>query len=184
MSPERLWLLSISLQRRGHRRLALFVKRLNAMLYHNSLPINASVSPDIRFEHHGFGVIVHDNVVIGRRVKIFHHVTLAARSWAGVPAELIIEDDVVIGANAVVITPVGKSLRIERAARIGAGAVVTHDVPAGATVVSAEPRVLMHRSGTRLALAEERDSPEAPVAEARTGSSAGAEEHSGLLEEE
>jgi serine O-acetyltransferase len=146
----------------------LFVKRLNAMLYHNSLPINASVGRDISFEHHGFGVIVHDNVTIGRRVKIFHHVTLAVRSWAGVPAELIIEDDVVIGANAVVITPVGKSLRIERAARIGAGAVVTHDVPAGATVVSAEPRVLMHRSSRRLELADEH----------------GAEERAGVLEEE
>ncbi|MCW3069276.1 MAG: hypothetical protein JWL67_1901, partial [Solirubrobacterales bacterium] len=71
MSPERLWLLSIGLQRRGHRRLALFVKRVNALLYHNSLPTNASVSPDVRFEHHGFGVIVHDNVVVGRRVKIY-----------------------------------------------------------------------------------------------------------------
>jgi serine O-acetyltransferase len=178
-------LLSIALRRRGHRRLALAVKRLGALLYHNSLPINASVSPDIRFEHHGFGVIVHDNVVIGRRVKIFHHVTLAVRSWAGVPAELIIEDDVVIGANAVVITPVGISLRIGRAARIGAGAVVTHDVPAGATVVSAEPRVLMHRSGTRLALADERASPQAQAAEARSGSTDGAgAERSALLEEE
>ncbi|MCW3068000.1 MAG: serine O-acetyltransferase, partial [Solirubrobacterales bacterium] len=104
----------------------------------------------------GFGVIVHDNVVIGRRVKIYHHVTLAVRTWEGFPAELIIEDDVVIGANAVVITPVGKSLSIGRAARIGAGAVVTHDVPAGATVVSAPTRMLMHRSDRRLALAEER----------------------------
>lgn len=150
MSPERLWLLSIALRKRGHRRLALFVKRVNAALYHNSLPINASVSPDIRLEHHAFGLIVHDNVVIGQRVRIWHHTTLAVRGSAGAPAQIIIEDDVKIGANVVVITPFGKTLRIERAARIGAGAIVTEDVPAGATVVSTPSRVLMHRSETRL----------------------------------
>ena len=184
MSPEKLWLLSIALQRRGHTRLALFVKRINALLYHNSLAINASVSPDIQFGHHGFGVIVHDSVVIGRRVKIFHHVTLAVISWAGAPAKLIIEDDVTIGANAVVITPAGKSLRIARAARIGAGVVVTRDVAAGATIVSAEPRVLMHRSTVRLARAEANASSEAQAANAHTGSPQDADEHSGPFDED
>ncbi len=150
MSPERLWLLSISLRKRGHRRLALLVKRLNALLYHNSLPINAAVSPDIRLEHHAFGLIVHDNVVIGERVRIWHHTTLAVRGSAGAPAKIIIEDDVKIGANVVIITPYGKTLRVARAAKIGAGAVVTEDVPAGATVVSAPSRVLMHRAEKRL----------------------------------
>jgi serine O-acetyltransferase len=150
VSPERLWLLSISLRKRGHRRLALLVKRLNALLYHNSLPINATVSPDIRLEHHAFGLIVHDNVVIGKRVRIWHHTTLAVRGSAGAPAKIIIEDDVKIGANAVIITPYGKTLRVARAAKIGAGAVVTEDVPAGATVVSTPSRVLMHRSEKRL----------------------------------
>jgi serine O-acetyltransferase len=150
VSPERLWLLSISLRKRGHRRLALLVKRLNALLYHNSLPINASVSPDIRLEHHAFGLIVHDNVEIGARVRIWHHTTLAVRGSVGAPARIVIEDDVKIGANVVIITPFGKTLRIARAARIGAGAVVTEDVPAGATVVSTPSRVLMHRSEKRL----------------------------------
>jgi serine O-acetyltransferase len=150
VSPARLWLLSIALRKRGHRRLALFVKRINALLYHNSLPINASVGSDIRFEHHAFGVMIHDNVEIGRGVRIWHHVTLTVRGWDGAPAKLIIEDDVKIGAHAIVITPLGKTMRIERAARIGAGAIVTHDVPAGATVVSTPARVLMHRSSKRL----------------------------------
>jgi serine O-acetyltransferase len=155
VSPERLWLLSIALRKRGHRRLALLVKRVNALLYHNSLPINASVAEDIRLEHHGFGLIIHDNVVIGRRVRMWHHTTLAVRQSAEAPAKIIIEDDVKIGANAVVITPYGKTLRIGRAARIGAGAVVTEDVPAGASVVSPTSRVLMHRSEKRAELAGE-----------------------------
>jgi serine O-acetyltransferase len=150
MSPARLWLLSISLRRRGHRRLALFVKRINALLYHNSLPINAAVASDIRFEHHAFGVMIHDSVVIGRRVRIWHHVTLTVRGIPGAPAKLIVEDDVKIGAHAIVIAPIGKTMRIGRAARIGAGTIVTQNVPDGATVVSPPPRVLMHRSEKRL----------------------------------
>jgi serine O-acetyltransferase len=150
LSPARLWLLSISLRQRGHPRLALFVKRINAMLYHNSLSISASVAPDINFEHHAFGVMVHDNVVIGPRVSMWHHVTLTVRGHVNAPAKLIIEEDVKIGAHAIVVTPIGKDLRIGRAARIGAGAVVTHDVPAGATVVSPPARVLTHRAEERL----------------------------------
>jgi serine O-acetyltransferase len=144
MSPARLWLLSIALRRRGHPRMALWVKKLNSVIYHNSLAPGARVSPDIRFGHHGFGTMIHSNVVIGERVKIWHNVTIAVRGLSGWKSEhaIVIEDDVTIGANSVVISPLEGSLRIGRGARIGAGAVVTHDVPAGATVVSAPARVL------------------------------------------
>jgi serine acetyltransferase len=161
-SPERLWLMSIALQRRRHRRLALFVKQLNALLYHNSLPINASVGSDVRLGHHSFGVVIHDNVEIGNGVRIWHHVTIAVRGHADAPAKIIIEDDVRIGANSVIITPFGKTLRIERAARIGAGVVVTQDVPAGATVVSPAPRILVNKSAKRLGLAPEPDASAPP----------------------
>jgi serine O-acetyltransferase len=145
MSPERLWLLSIAVRKRGHRRLALWIKKLNSVLYHNSLAPGASVSPDIRFGHHGFGTMVHSNVVIGRRVKIWHNVTIAVRArsaWKSEHGMILIEDDVSIGANSVIISPLDGTLRIGRGARIGAGAVVTHDVPAGATVVSVPARVI------------------------------------------
>jgi serine O-acetyltransferase len=149
MSPERLWKISAALRRRGFVRLALFVKKVNSTIYHNSLAPGASFSPDIKFGHHGFGTVIHSNVVIGERVKIWHNVTLAVRSSVGSPQRIIIEDDVTIGANSVVITPSEQSLRIGRGARIGAGAVVAQDVPAGATVVSQPPRVLEARGGDR-----------------------------------
>ncbi len=142
MSPERLWKLSAALRRRGWRRPALLVKKLNSVLYHNSLAPGATFSPDIRFGHHGFGTMVHSNVVIGRKVKIWHNVTLAVRAATGSPHRIVIEDDVTIGANAVIVTPHEGSVRIGRGARIGAGVVVTRDVPAGATVVSVPARVL------------------------------------------
>ena len=142
MSPERLWRLSAALRRRGYRRLALLVKKVNSAIYHNSLAPGASFSSDIEFGHHGFGTVIHSNVEIGKRVKIWHNVTMAVRAKTDSPHRIIIEDDVTIGANSVIVTPLEKSLRIGRGARIGAGAVVVRDVPAGATVVSAPARVL------------------------------------------
>ncbi len=145
MSPERLWRLSIALRSRGYRRAALWIKKLNSVLYHNSLAPGASVSPDVRFGHHGFGTMIHSNVVIGKRVKIWHNVTIAVRARSGWNSEhgrIVIEDDVKIGASSVIISPLEGGLTIGRGARIGAGAVVTHDVPAGATVVSAPARVI------------------------------------------
>jgi serine O-acetyltransferase len=142
MSPERLWKLSHALRIRGYRRLALLVKKVNSVIYHNSLAPGATFAPDISFGHHGFGTVIHSNVVIGRRVKIWHNVTIAVRAASADAHQILIEDDVTIGANSVIVSPYKGSLRIGRGARIGAGAVVVHDVPAGATVVSPPSRVL------------------------------------------
>lgn len=75
-------------------------------------------------------------------MKLWHNVTLAGRAPAGSPHRIVIEDGVMIGANAVVITPRNRSLHIGAGARVGAGAVVTRDVPAGATVVGVPARVV------------------------------------------
>lgn len=159
-SPERLWLLSIALERRGRWILAFAVKQLNTIAYHNSLSPGASVGPDLKLGHYSHGIVVHRNVQIGRGVKIWQNVTLTAGRRAGgggepptgPAASIVVEDWVKIGTNAVVIAPRGQCLRIGRGAKIGAGAIVTEDVPAGATVVSPPMRVLLrdaadHRSG-------------------------------------
>ncbi len=166
-SPERLWLLSIWLRSHGHWVLAFWIKQLNTLLYHNSLAPGASVSPDIRLGHNSIGVVISSNVTIGRGVKIWQNVTLTggrpertrvmpsnrgseavARGQppTGPRSRIIVEDNVKIGANAVVIPPRGRTLRIGRGAKIGAGTVVTEDVPERATVVGQPPRLLLKQS--------------------------------------
>ncbi len=159
-SPERLWMASIALTRRGHWVLAFWLKHLNGLVYHNSLSPGATVGPGVWLGHNGLGIVINPNVEIGRNVLIWHHVTLAAGrperptrrgergangagpAAGGQRARIVVEDNVVIGANAVVIAPRGRTLTIGRGARIGAGTVVTGDVPAGATLVGASPRLV------------------------------------------
>jgi serine O-acetyltransferase len=160
-SPERLWRASIALTARGHWVLAFWLKHLNSFLYHNSLSPGAAVGPDVWLGHNGLGIVVNPNVEIGRNVLIWHHVTLAAgrperrgRDVDGAAREgrdrgrlgrIVVEDNVVIGASAVVIAPRGRTVTIGRGARIGAGTVVTDSVPAGATLVGPSPRLVEGR---------------------------------------
>jgi serine O-acetyltransferase len=151
VSPERLWAFSRALHRRGHPVLAFWVKQLNTILYHNSLSPAAVVGSNVMLGHYSHGVVVNSNVEIGDHVNIWHNVTLTAgrpprregKRVAGPAARIVIEDAVKIGTNAVVIAPRGECLRVGEGARIGAGVVVTQDVPAGATVVSPPARILL-----------------------------------------
>jgi acetyltransferase-like isoleucine patch superfamily enzyme len=103
-----------------------------------------------------------ERIQLGRGVVVSYHVTIADSDFhpleraarrrdaiANAPGAdktqrpayeskpVVIEDDVWIGIGAVVL----KGTRIGRGARIGAGAVVTRDVPAGATVVGNPARL-------------------------------------------
>jgi len=133
LAPEQLWHLSHVLYKRS-RRLGLLVKKLNTIIYHNSLPPTA-YGPGVWFGHHGFGTVIHTNVRMGRNVRIWHNVTISVHATKVSRHQIVIEDDVRIGANSVIIAPRGRSIRIGEGARIGAGALVVADVPAGATVV-------------------------------------------------
>ena len=80
---------------------------------------------------HGMGVVVGETAEIGDRVHMYHGVTLGGNSPDPVKRHPTVEDDVTIGASATILGDVV----VGEGARVGAGAVVTDDVPPGATVV-------------------------------------------------
>jgi serine O-acetyltransferase len=141
LTSRRLWLLSIDLQKRGHPRLANGVRNFNSLLYNNSLPVDAKVSPDVHLAHHAMGTVIHRKTVIGKGVTICQNVTMAVRPSWGAPHGIVIDDHVFVGANSVIITSRTQGIRIGRGARIGAGALVTRDIPVGATVTAEPSRI-------------------------------------------
>ncbi len=89
---------------------------------------------------HPYGIVVHPDVRLGENVVVMHQVTIGQLEPAdvGVP---VIGDDVFLGAGAKVLG----AIQVGAGARIGANAVVTRDVPPGATVVGAN-RIVERRS--------------------------------------
>jgi serine O-acetyltransferase len=103
--------------------------------------IQSRLPPDVQIPH-PYGIIVHPQAVIGRRVTLMQQVTIGGRDHRENIAPLI-GDDVYIGAGARVLGDV----RIGHGVVIGANAVVTRDIPPGVTVVGANRIVAMPRSG-------------------------------------
>lgn len=90
------------------------------------------------------GTMVDMNAVLGARVACGKRVHVGAGAvLAGVleppsATPVIIEDEVMIGANAVVL----EGVRVGKGAVVAAGAVVTKDVPAGVVVAGAPARII------------------------------------------
>jgi serine acetyltransferase/thymidylate kinase len=105
------------------------ISRFVRVLYNSD--IQSRLPPDVHLPH-PYGIIVHPQAVIGRRVTLMQQVTIGGRDQRENMAPLI-GDDVYIGAGARVLGDV----RIGQGVVIGANAVVTRDIPPGVTVVGA-----------------------------------------------
>lgn len=142
MNPAKLWWWSCQAYKRRLPLLPRLLKMLNFIFFKAILPFQADIQRDIQLEHYGLGIVIHPNVTIGRGAKIYHHVTLAAETWVGSEHRIIIGDEVLIGAGAMVIGRENRTLRIGDGAKIGAGAVVTGDVLPGQTMIGSPARPL------------------------------------------
>ena len=142
MNPITLWRWSRAAYRRRIPIVPRLLKTVIFLVYHAILPGEARVGQDLMLDHYGLGVVIHPNVTIGNRVRIYHGVTLAAETWVGSEHRIFVGDDVVIGAGAIVVARINTSLHIGNGARIGAGAVVTRDVAPDVTVVGSPARPL------------------------------------------
>lgn len=90
------------------------------------------------FIDHGMGVVIGETTEIGDDCTLYQGVTLGGTSWDKGKRHPTLRQGVVVGAGAKVLGPVV----VGENARIGSNAVVTRDVPPGATVVGIPGHVI------------------------------------------
>ncbi len=120
--------------------LARLVNHLSRFLTNIDIHPGAKIGRNF-FIDHGF-VVIGETAEIGDNVTMYQHVTLGGTDPAngiGGKRHPTISDNVIIGSGAQVLGPIIVGAR----ARVGANAVVTKDVPDGATMVGIPARQML-----------------------------------------
>ena len=106
------------------------------------------------FIDHGMGIVIGETAEIGDDVTLYQGVTLGGTSWNKGKRHPTLADGVVVGAGAKVLGP----FTVGAGAKVGSNAVVTKEVPPGATVVGIPGRIIVkddaEQQAKRQAMAE------------------------------
>lgn len=97
------------------------------------------------FIDHGAGIVIGETAEIGDNVMLYHGVTLGGTGKQKNKRHPTVEDNVMIGAGTIVLGPV----TIGANTKIGAGSVVTQDLPANVTAVGSPVRIV-RKDGMRI----------------------------------
>ncbi len=97
------------------------------------------------FIDHGFGVVIGETAQIGDDVTLYQGVTLGGTSWDKGKRHPTLKNNVVVGAGAKVLGP----FTVGEGARIGSNAVVTKEVPDGATMVGVLARQVVREKAAQ-----------------------------------
>ena len=117
--------------------IARIISQLSRFLTGIEIHPKASIGKNL-FIDHGMGVVIGETSEIGDNVTIYHAVTLGGISPSiksneqrDVKRHPTLKNNVVIGAGAQILGPI----TIGEYAKVGANAVVTHDVPSHAVMI-------------------------------------------------
>jgi serine O-acetyltransferase len=104
------------------------------------IPAEAKIGPGFYIGHYG-GIVLNETTVIGANCNIAHGVTVGSNHGKAAT----IGDNVYIGPNVCIV----EDVVIGNNVTIGAGSVVTRDIPDNVTVAGSPARVLRHDDETR-----------------------------------
>ena len=90
---------------------------------------------------HGIGIVINQSAVIGNNVNLSQFLTIGTNKKTGA----VIGDNVYIGPSVCIV----EDVHIGNNTTVGAGAVVTKDIPDNATVVGAPAKVLNYNDPGR-----------------------------------
>ncbi|SEN04552.1 serine O-acetyltransferase [Halomonas caseinilytica] len=90
------------------------------------------------FIDHGMGVVIGETAEVGDDVTLYQGVTLGGTSWNHGKRHPTLGDGVIVGAGAKILGP----FTVGAGAKIGSNAVITKEVPVGATVVGIPGKVV------------------------------------------
>lgn len=121
----------------GHRLAARLVSQLVRGLTGVEIHPGATIGRRL-FIDHGMGVVIGQTAHIGDDVVLFHGVTLGGKTRHPTKRHPTLGNRVMVGAGATLLGPV----EVGDDARIGAGAVVTHNIPAATTATGIPARPL------------------------------------------
>jgi serine O-acetyltransferase len=107
-----------------------------AIAYFSRMATGIEIHPaanigDGLFIDHGMGVVIGETADIGDDVTLYQGVTLGGTGFATGKRHPTVGDNVTIGSGAKLLGPI----RVGHGSKIGANAVVIHDVPPNSTVV-------------------------------------------------
>ena len=107
------------------------------IIFSADVPPQMQIGKGTVFPHDALGCVFHPDVKIGKNCKILHGVTMGGRAGhKGLP---VIGDNVIIGTHSQIIG----NVKIGNNAVVGAGAIVTHDVPDNVVVVGNPAKILI-----------------------------------------
>ena len=121
----------------GRRDFALFLQSRSSQVFQVDINPVARIGRGLMLDH-ATGFVVGETAVIGDNCSILQGVTLGGTGKADEDRHPKIGNGVLIGAGAIILG----NIRVGDCARVGAGSVVTKEVPAHVTVVGVPARIV------------------------------------------
>jgi serine O-acetyltransferase len=140
LNAYKLYILSHKLYKNKIPIIPKIIKFIIFIIYNSSIPYQAIIGKGTRFGYGGIGVVIHKRTIIGKNCNIGSNVTIGGKSGLyNVPK---IGDNVYISTGAKILG----SIVIGNNAVIGANAVVIKNVPNNAVVAGVPAKIIKFKN--------------------------------------